>query len=225
MLPKVMWTAPFSMAVERLLASGNAYRCFCSPEELDEMRKRQQAEKRPPGYEGRCRTIPAAEAAERARTEPYVVRFAVPREGTTTVEDLLRGPVTVENRTLDDFVILKSDGFPTYHLAHVVDDTEMEITHVTRGDEWLPSAPRHALLFDALGYARPAYVHNPIILAPGGGKLSKRHGAVALEDFRDRGYLPEALLNYLALLGWAPEDGAEVLTAEELAEKLQRSAT
>ncbi|MEI7925285.1 MAG: glutamate--tRNA ligase [Chloroflexota bacterium] len=213
----------YHAAVDRLLADGNAYRCFCTPAELDEMRKRQQEEKRPPGYEGKCRDIPREIAEARALDEHFVVRFAVPREGSTTVEDLLRGPVTVENRTLDDFVILKSDRFPTYHLAHVVDDTAMEITHVTRGDEWLPSAPRHALLFDALGYPRPAYVHNPIILAPGGGKLSKRHGAKSVLEYAEDGYLPDALLNFLCITGWGHGDDT-VMSRERLIEVFEIDA-
>ena len=207
----------YHAAVDRLLAEGNAYRCFCTPEELDEMRKRQQAEKRAPGYEGRCRDLPRELTEARALDEHFVVRFKVPREGSTTVEDLLRGPVTVENRTLDDFVILKSDRFPTYHLAHVVDDTAMKITHVTRGDEWLPSAPRHALLFDALGYPRPMYVHNPVILAPGGGKLSKRHGAKSALEYAEDGYLPDALLNFLCITGWGHGDET-VMSREHLIE-------
>lgn len=207
----------YHAAVDRLLAEGNAYRCFCTPEELDEMRQRQQAEKRAPGYEGRCRDLPRELTEARALDEHFVVRFKVPREGSTTVEDLLRGPVTVENRTLDDFVILKSDRFPTYHLAHVVDDTAMKITHVTRGDEWLPSAPRHALLFDALGYARPMYVHNPVILAPGGGKLSKRHGAKSALEYAEDGYLPDALLNFLCITGWGHGDET-VMSRERLIE-------
>ncbi|MFA7248374.1 MAG: glutamate--tRNA ligase [Dehalococcoidia bacterium] len=207
----------YHAATDRLLAEGKAYRCFCTPEELDAMRRRQQEEKRPPGYEGRCRVIPPAESEARAQYEPFVIRFAVPREGSTTVEDLLRGPVTVENRTLDDFVMLKSDGFPTYHLAHVVDDTDMEITHITRGDEWLPSAPRHALLFDALGWQRPVFVHMPIILAPGGGKLSKRHGAKSALEYAEAGYLPDALLNFLCITGWGHGDDT-VLSREQLIE-------
>jgi len=196
----------YHAAVERLLASGNAYPCFCTSEELDELRNRQRAEKRPPGYEGKCRVIPPAEAAARAATEPHVVRFAVPPEGKTVAVDLLRGPIEVENSTLDDFVILKSDGFPTYHLAHVVDDHAMEITHVTRGDEWIPSMPRHALLFDALGYERPVFVHTSIILAPGGGKLSKRHGAKSMLEYAADGYLPEAVFNFLCITGWGYGD-------------------
>ncbi len=208
----------YQEAAARLVAQGNAYPCFCSSEELDALRARQQAEKRPTGYEGKCRTIaPTTAQARVSAGEPHVIRFATPREGTTTVRDLLRGDVTVENRTLDDFVILKSDGFPTYHLAHPVDDTAMAITHVTRGDEWLPSAPRHALLFDALGYARPTYVHTPIILAPGGGKLSKRHGAKFILEYAEEGYLPDALLNFLCITGWGHGDET-VFTRERLIE-------
>ena len=193
-------------AVDRLLASGNAYPCFCTSEELDALRDRQRAEKRLPGYEGECRAIPPAEAAARAASEPHVVRFAVPPEGKTIAVDLLRGPIEVENSTLDDFVILKSDRYPTYHLAHVVDDHAMEITHVTRGDEWIPSMPRHALLFDALGYERPVFVHTSIILAPGGGKLSKRHGAKSMLEYAAEGYLPEAVFNFLCITGWGYGD-------------------
>lgn len=196
----------YQAAAARLVEQGDAYPCFCTPEELDALRARQQAEKRPPGYEGKCRAIPPAEAAERARTEPHVVRFAVPRGGTTVAHDLLRGAIEVDNATLDDFVILKSDGFPTYHLAHAVDDPAMEITHVTRGDEWIPSLPRHVLLFDALGAERPIYVHTPIILAPGGGKLSKRHGAKSVLEYAEDGYLPGALLNFLCIMGWGHGD-------------------
>ncbi len=198
--------ALYREAADRLLADGNAYRCFCSSERLDALRKQQQQERRAPGYDGHCRTLPPAEATERAANEAHVVRFAVPREGSVTFDDLLRGPITVECRTLDDFVILKSDGFPTYHLAHIVDDHAMEITHITRGDEWLPSAPRHALLWDALGYPRPVFVHTPVILAPGGGKLSKRHGANFDLEYAEEGYLPEALLNFLCITGWGHGD-------------------
>lgn len=204
-------------AVDRLLASGDAYPCFCTAEELDALRERQRAEKRPPGYEGKCRAIPRAEAAARAASEPHVVRFAVPPEGKTVAVDLLRGPIEVENSTLDDFVILKSDRYPTYHLAHVVDDHAMEITHITRGDEWIPSMPRHALLFDALGYERPVFVHTSIILAPGGGKLSKRHGAKSMLEYAAEGYLPEAVFNFLCITGWGYGDET-VISRERLIE-------
>jgi len=204
-------------AVDRLLTDGNAYPCFCTAEELNALRERQRAEKRPPGYEGKCRVIPREEAAERAQREPHVVRFAVPDEGVTVAVDLLRGPIEVENSTLDDFVILKTDRFPTYHLAHVVDDHAMEITHVTRGDEWIPSMPRHALLFDALGYERPVFVHTSIILAPGGGKLSKRHGAKSMLEYAEDGFLPEAVFNFLCITGWGYGDET-VLSRERLIE-------
>jgi glutamyl-tRNA synthetase len=210
--------AGYREAADRLVAQGNAYPCFCSSEELDALRSRQQAEKRPTGYEGKCRTIPPQEAAGRATSgEPHVIRFATPREGTTTAHDLLRGAITVENATLDDFVILKSDGFPTYHLAHPVDDFAMKITHVTRGEEWIPSLPRHVLLFDALGYPRPVFVHGPVILAPGGGKLSKRHGATSVLEYADAGYLPDALLNFLCITGWGHGDET-VFSRERLIE-------
>ncbi|MEX2446768.1 MAG: glutamate--tRNA ligase, partial [Dehalococcoidia bacterium] len=207
----------YQQAAARLTDQGDAYPCFCTAEELDALRKQQQAEKRPTGYEGKCRAIPRAEAAARAASEAHVVRFASPREGSTTVQDLLRGPVTVENRTLDDFVILKTDGYPTYHLAHVVDDHAMAITHVTRGDEWLPSASRHALIFDALGYERPIYVHNPVILAPGGGKLSKRHGAKSALEYAEDGYLPDALVNFLCITGWGHGDET-IMSRDQLVE-------
>ena len=202
--------------VDRLVAQGDAYPCFCSAEELDEMRARQRAENRPPGYDGRCRAIPTGEAAARAASASHVIRFAMPREGATTFVDLLRGEITVENRLLDDFVILKSDRYPTYHLAHPVDDHAMAITHVTRGEEWLPSTPRHVQLFRALGYEPPVYVHNSVILGPDGGKLSKRHGAKSTLEYRDDGYLPEALFNFLVMLGWSVDDHTEIISRDEL---------
>ena len=142
----------------------------------------------------------------------------MPDEGTTTFTDLLRGEISYDNALLDDFVILKSDGFPTYHLAHVVDDHAMEISHVTRGDEWIPSTPRHVRIVEALGYERPIYVHTPIILGPDGGKLSKRHGAKSVLDYAEDGYLPEALFNFLAITGWALDDSTEIFSVERLIE-------
>ena len=208
----------YHAASEALLAGGDAYRCFCTQEQIDAMRKRQRAAGRPQGYEGVCRDLGAARGAERAANgEPHVIRFRMPREGVTTFRDLIRGAIRYENRLLDDFVLLKSDGFPTYHLAHAVDDHAMAITHVTRGDEWIPSTPRHVLLFEALGHEPPVYVHTPIILGPDGGKLSKRHGAQSVLDYADEGYLPEALLNFLAITGWGIDDRTEILSREELA--------
>ncbi|MEZ4554456.1 MAG: glutamate--tRNA ligase [Dehalococcoidia bacterium] len=209
----------YDEASGRLLATENAYRCFCTPADLEAMREAQRAAKQPPGYDGRCRAIPPAEAATRAAAgESFVVRFAMPREGTTTFTDLLRGEITYENRLLDDFVILKSDGFPTYHLAHAVDDHLMATTHVTRGDEWLPSAPRHVRLFEALGHPVPIYVHTPVILGPDGGKLSKRHGAKSVLEYAAEGYLPDALFNFLSILGWSPDGATEILARAQVVE-------
>ena len=212
-------TPLYRNAAERLLASGHAYRCFATPEELREMRERQQAQNLPPRYDGRYRDYPVDQAAARAAAgEPHVLRFRMPLDGTTTFTDLLRGEITFENKELDDFVILKSDGFPTYHLAHVVDDTAMQISHVTRGEEWLPSAPRHVQLFEALGYQQPIWVHAPIILGPDGGKLSKRHGAKNVLEYADEGYLPDALFNFLSITGWALDDHTEIFSRERLIE-------
>ena len=206
-------------ATDRLLASRAAYRCFCTPAELEAMRDAQRAAKQPPGYDGRCRDLPPSKAEARAAAgESFVVRFAMPREGTTTFNDLLRGDIAYENRLLDDFVILKSDGFPTYHLAHAVDDHLMATTHVTRGDEWLSSAPRHVRLFEALGHPLPIYVHTPVVLGPDGGKLSKRHGAKSVLEYADEGYLPDALFNFLAILGWSPDGSTEILSPQQVVE-------
>ena len=212
-------TSLYREAADRLLASGNAYRCFATAEELKEMREAQQARKEPPRYDGRYRDYPKDQAEQRAADgEPHVLRFAMPLEGSTTFTDLLRGEITFANKELDDFVILKSDGFPTYHLAHVVDDTAMQISHVTRGEEWLPSAPRHVQLFDALGYDEPVWVHAPVILGPDGGKLSKRHGAKNVLEYADEGYLSDALFNFLAITGWALDDHTEIFTRDRLIE-------
>lgn len=203
-------------AAARLIAQRDAYPCFCTPAELEAMRNAQQRAKLPPGYDGRCAQLDPTEAAERAAREPHVVRFRMPEDGVTTFTDLLRGEISVENRLLDDFVILKTDGFPTYHLAHPVDDEAMRITHVIRGEEWLPSAPRHRRLFDALGYEVPVYVHNTVILGPDGGKLSKRHGAKFILEYAEDGYVPEAIFNFLAVLGWSLDDHTEIFSRDEL---------
>ena len=211
--------ALYQDAADRLLASDNAYRCFATAEELKEMREAQQARKEPPRYDGRYRDYPKDQAEQRAADgDPHVIRFKMPPDGTTTFSDLLRGEITFANKELDDFVILKSDGYPTYHLAHVVDDTAMEITHLTRGEEWLPSAPRHVRLFDALGYEQPIWVHAPVILGPDGGKLSKRHGAKNVLEYADEGYLADALFNFLSITGWALDDHTEIFTRERLIE-------
>jgi len=203
----------YRAAVERLLSEGRAYRCICPAERLDEMRKAQQRAGKAPGYDGRCRGLDA-DAAEGG----YVVRFAMPRAGTTIVRDALRGDVEFRNELLDDHVLLKRDGFPTYHLASMTDDREMEITHVIRGEEWLPSAPRHAALYEAMGWEQPAWVHLPIIRGPDKGKLSKRHGAASLRSYAEQGFLPEAMLNFLALLGWGKDGETTYMSRDEIVE-------
>ena len=206
-------------AIDRLLESGRAYRCYCSPERLAELRRGQESAKRPQGYDRRCRDPGDHErqARERNGVTP-VVRFAMPLDGTTAVTDLVRGQVSFENQLIDDFVVLKSDGFPTYHLANVVDDHAMEISHVLRAEEWLPSAPRHILIYEALGWEPPAFAHLPTILAPDRSKLSKRHGAASILEYRELGFLPQAMVNFLALMGWSLDDRTEVLSIGQLVE-------
>lgn len=210
----------YRAAAEWLIAQGHAYYCFCSSERLDEMRAEQTRRKQAPGYDRRCRDL-SAEAVEKRRQaseKPPVVRLKMPLEGKTGFHDIIWGDVEFENRLLDDFVLLKSDGYPTYHLASVIDDHAMEISHVIRGEEWISSTPRHLVLYDRMGYQPPRFAHLPMILGPDRSKLSKRHGAVAITDFRDQGYLAEAMVNFLALLGWALDDKAELFTRQELIE-------
>lgn len=200
-----------------LQARGRAYRCFCTAERLAQLRKDQQKDGLAPGYDGRCRQIPPEEAEERARTEPSVLRFRMDRTGVTTLPDLIRGDVTFQNSLQDDFVILKSDGFPTYHLAMLVDDHDMEITHVVRAEEWLASGPKHLQLYEAMDWPAPHFAHLPVLVDSKGRKLSKREADVAALDYRDRGYLPEAMLNFLAFLGWSLDDHTTHITAGEFA--------
>jgi glutamyl-tRNA synthetase len=210
----------YHQGAQQLIDKGVAYRCFCSPERLQQLRDQQREKGLPPGYDRHCRYLSQAEIdAKLASGASYVVRFAMPREGTTQVYDLIRGESTFQNVNLEDLVLLKSDGFPTYHLANVIDDHDMEITHIMRGDEWIPTAPVHIRLYAAFGWEPPAIAHMPLILAPGGGKLSKRHGSTAMEEFRTQGYLPEALMNYLALLGWSLDGTTEIFSKDELLEK------
>ena len=206
----------YAVAADRLLAAEDAYTCTCTPERLTELRQSQQKAKQPPGYDGRCRKLSAEQRAQDAAAAPHVVRFAMPKSGETTVEDVVRGEVRFENVLLDDFVILKSDGFPTYHLASVVDDAAMEISHVLRAEEWLPSTPRHLQLYRALSLSPPRFAHLPIILGADGGKLSKRHGATSVAAYRAEGYLPEAMLNFMALLGWSLDDKTTYMSRDEL---------
>ncbi len=204
-------------AAERLVSEGNAYHCYCSPERLREMRAEQARLKQPPGYDRHCRNLSTGERAQKeAESIKAVVRFKVPLEGKTGVNDLIRGEVIFENSTIDDFVLLKSDGYPTYHLANVVDDHLMQISHVMRAEEWLSSTPRHLLLYQALGFAPPEFAHLPMILGPDRSKLSKRHGAVSITDYKEQGYLPETMINFLALLGWSLDDKTEIIPLKEL---------
>jgi glutamyl-tRNA synthetase len=203
---------------ERLLASGGAYPCFCSRERLEALREAQRKAKvaHALGYEGHCRTIPPGEAARRrAAGEPHVIRLAMPRAGETVVADLLRGELRFDNTLVDDQVLIKSDGYPTYHLANVVDDHLMGITHVIRAEEWISSLPKHGQLYRAFGWEEPVFCHLPLLRNTDKSKISKRKNPVSLNHYRRAGYLPEALLNFLALQGWAIAEDREEFTLEE----------
>ncbi len=204
-------------AADQLVREELAYLCYCSPQRLEAMRQEQTKRKQPPGYDRRCRHLTREQKAGlEASGAPPVVRFKSPLEGQTSFHDLIRGEIVFENSTLDDFVLLKSDGYPTYHLANIVDDHSMAISHILRADEWLSSTPRHVLLYQALGWQPPQFAHLPMILGPDRSKLSKRHGATAINEYRDQGYLPEAMINFLALLGWSLDDKTELLSREEI---------
>jgi glutamyl-tRNA synthetase len=210
--------ALYASCASRLIESEAAYRCFCTPERLAEVREAQRQAGLPPRYDRLCRVLPADVALARAAAgEAFVVRLATPLQGQTVVEDELRGAVVFENVNLDDPVLLKTNGLPTYHLAHIVDDHLMGITHVIRAEEWISSAPLHVVIYHALGWPVPHLVHVPDVLGrEGGKKLSKRFGAIPILEYRDRGYLPEALLNYMALLGWSYDGETDVLSRDEL---------
>src|ERR671914_475592 len=210
-------------AARRLVESGAAYYDFATPEELRELRERARAEGRQPIYRGgEYRDMDPEQARTKIEAgEPHTVRFKTPREGQTVVEDIIRGPVTFDNANLEDFVLMKSTNTPTYNFAAVVDDAEMEISHVIRGDDHLSNTPRQILLYEALGRELPAFAHVPQVLGPDKKKLSKRHGAASVEDFAEQGYLPEALFNYLALLGAGYAADEEIFTPEELAERFR----
>jgi glutamyl-tRNA synthetase len=205
-------------AAQRLIDAGHAYYCYCTAEEVQARNEQAQKEGRPPGYDGRCRDLSADErAALAAQGKPRSVRFRTPDEGRSTFTDVIRGEVSVEWSTISDFVIVRSNGTPVFFLANALDDIDMGITHVLRGEDLIDSTHRVLALRRALGRDdQPVYAHLPLIIGPGGGKLSKRHGATTVEEYRDAGYLPHALNNYLALLGWGPEDGREVLSIDEL---------
>jgi len=197
----------------QLLAEGKAYRCFCTPEELERMRERQRAEKRFVGYDGTWRDRDPATAPPGVKP---ALRLKAPREGETVIEDRVQGAVTVANAQLDDLIILRSDGTPTYNFSVVVDDHDMAITHVIRGDDHLNNAFRQTQIYRALGWSVPEFAHLPLIHGPDGAKLSKRHGALGVEAYREMGYLPEALRNYLLRLGWGHGDAEIVSTTEAI---------
>ena len=202
---------------ERLREGGHAYPCYCTPEELEERRRQALARGEAPGYDGRCRNLTDEERrAFEAEGRVPALRFAVPEGREVVVDDIIRGEGRFPAAELRDFIVLRSDGSPTYLLASGVDDLRMEMTHVIRGEDLWSSTPRQMLIFEALGEKPPRYAHLPLILGPDRSKLSKRHGAVSVEYFREQGFVPEAMVNYMALLGWDPGDGEEILPREEL---------
>ncbi len=205
---------------EKLLESGHAYRCFCTPERLEQMRAEQTARKQAPMYDRMCCKLAPEEVQARvAAGERHVIRLKIPREETIVFHDDIRGEVSFMGSTVDDQVLLKGDGFPTYHLAHVVDDHFMNIDVVIRGEEWLSSLPKHIILFRAFGWEPPRYAHVPLLLNKDRSKLSKRQGDVAVEDYIQKGYLPETLINFLALLGWNPGTTEELFSLEDLVKR------
>ena len=215
--------ARYREAARQLLRDGKAYPCYCSAAELDEMRKLAGREHRKPGYDGRCRErTPAAELGtielpDKAAGRNYTIRFRSPQTGATVVDDLIKGPAVFANTELDDLIIFRSDGVPTYNFATVLDDADLGMTHVVRGDDHLPNTPRQMQIFYALGLTPPAYAHLPMVMGPDGQKLSKRHGATSVFAYRDLGYFPEALLNYLVRLGWSHGD-QEIFAKHEMIE-------
>src|SRR3989344_5232739 len=220
----------YQEAAQELVNQGWAYYCFCSNERLEKLKQARQAQKQAPRYDGHCRQLPAIKVQENIKQGlQTVIRFKIPNQDTITTHDIIHGQIKISSADLDDFILLKSDGYATYHLAHVVDDHLMKISHVIRGEEWLPSLPKHILLYQAFGYQPPVFVHLPLLLNPDRSKLSKRQGDVAVEDYLAKGYLPQALLNYTALLGWNPGTEREFFSLDELAgefslEKLNKAA-
>lgn len=202
---------------EELLAKGGAYRCFCPPERLEEMRKKQAEAKKPPRYDRACRDLSEEEIEKKlAKGEKFAVRQKMPLAGEIKVYDELRGEITFQAEDLEDHILVKSDNMPTYHFASVADDHLMEITHVIRAEEWIPSFPKNILLYRAFGWPEPKFIHISLTLNKGGGKLSKRQGDVAVEDYRAKGYLKEALINFSVLLGWHPKGDREIFSLPEL---------
>jgi nondiscriminating glutamyl-tRNA synthetase len=204
--------------IQQLIENKKAYYCFCSKERLEDVRKQQEIAKLQPKYDRHCCNLTDDEVKAKLEAgESHVVRLRIP-DGETTIQDAVRGAITISNSEVDDQVIQKSDGFPTYHLAVVVDDHLMEVTHVIRGEEWISSFPKHVILYESFGWDLPVFAHLPLILNPDRSKLSKRQGDVAVEDYLAKGYLPEALLNFVALCGFNPKGDQEIYTLQELIE-------
>ncbi|MFA5954512.1 MAG: glutamate--tRNA ligase [Patescibacteria group bacterium] len=206
-----------------LKEKGAVYPCFCSTERLQTLREEQQKLKLPTGYDRHCRALSKEVANERSMSEPHVLRLMMPTEGETTFSDVIRGDITFANNLIDDQVLVKTDGWPTYHLAVVVDDHLMEITTVIRGEEWISSTPKHLMIYKALDWDAPQFAHMPLILGADRSKLGKRHGAMSALSFRDAGYLPEAMVNFFALLGWHPKGEEEILSRQEIIEQFRLS--
>lgn len=212
-------TEIYRFHAHELIEKGKAYRCFCSEDRLEALRKQQEASKMPTGYDGYCRNLTKEELESNLKKGiPHVIRLKVPKDQFIVFSDLVRGKVKVASHTIDDQVLLKSDGFPTYHLANVVDDHLMKITHVIRGEEWLPSTPKHILLYQAFDWDMPEFAHLPLILNPDRSKLSKRQGDVAVEDYMKKGYEKEEIINFIAFLGWNPGGTREIFSLPELVE-------
>ena len=222
-------TEIYNRIAEELIDGGHAYYCFCSPDRLNQVRQLQQKRKEPTRYDGECRRLSLNDARQRALGgESHVIRFKTPQEGQTTAVDLLRGPITVDNHTIDDYILVKSSGMPVYHLAAMADDHLMKITHVLRGSEWLPTFPLHVLIYEALGWQQPIWIHLSVLLNPSGkGKLSKRSAAdpkggvkaLFVRDLQEMGYLPQAVINWISLMGWSYDDHSEFFPMEDLTEK------
>ena len=207
----------YNKYAEELIEKGYAYYCFCSKERLDDVKNQQKADGKIPRYDGLCRGVSIEDAKKRiANGESYVIRLKLPENRNIVFEDVIKGRITINTNDMDDQVLIKADGFPTYHFAVVVDDHLMGITHIVRGDEWISSTPKHIYLYEALGFEKPIFVHLPTVLNKSGKKLSKRNDDASVEDFRLKGYLPEALINYLALVGWSPESNEEILSLDEM---------
>lgn len=215
---------------QQLVNEGHAYYCFCSEKELKEMKEMQVKNKIAPQYDRRCRQLSDSEIKLKLKSgQPYVIRLKVPESGVIEINDLIRGKIEFDLKNIDDQILLKSDGWPTYHLANVIDDHFMRITHVIRGEDWLPSTPKHILIYQMFNWPIPSFAHLPLLLNPDHSKLSKRQGDVSVEDYLSHGFLPEALINFLALLGWNPGDNQEIFSLKQLIknfslEKIQKSA-